>query len=72
MGSAEVLVARMAFGAFAPNSWKMAFLISSFSEAASITICTERNSTGAVEATIRARPSFAFSSVIKPRFTASA
>ena len=72
MESAEVFVARIAFsGVFAARSAKICFLISIFSEAASITIATSRSSIGAVEATMRARPSFAFSSLMMPRFTAS-
>jgi UbiD family decarboxylase len=43
-----------------------------FSDAASITTCTSRISTCAVEQMMRARPCFAFSSLIKPRLTASA
>ena len=54
-------MARIAFGpVFVARSAKICFLISSFSDAASITICTSRISTGAVEATMRARPCFRF------------
>ena len=71
--SAEVFVATMVFGpASIASSRKTSFLISIFSEVASITNCTSRNSMGAVEPQIRARPCFAFSSLIKPRFTAPA
>ena len=73
IGSADVFVAIIVFGpACIASSQKISFFISIFSEAASMTNWTSRNSIGAVEATIRARPSFAFCSLIKPRFTASA
>ena len=71
-GSADVFVAMMVFGpASIASSRNTCVLMSIFSDVASITNCTSRNSIGAIEATMRARPSFAFSSVINPRFTAS-
>ena len=48
---------------------KIFFLISSFSEAASITICTSRSMPGCVDATMRARPACALSAGRRPRLT---
>src|SRR6266576_1834833 len=59
IGRADVFVAMIVFGpACIASSRKISFLTSIFSEAASMTNCTSRNSIGAVEATIRARTSF--------------